>query len=647
MSTQNQSMSTQHKSMFKSRKLRIVLLAGLLAIFPEHSRSQCTGCDLSYEEAYAYTQNVEMVDMLEIPMRDGTILSGRIYFPEKPRQDLPAILIRSPYYIPGSEFRWFANEMAVFLKNGYAIVLNNERGRYWSEGDYTFLAGAKNDGYDVIEWIVNQPWSNGRVGTWGCSSSAEHQLGLATTDHPGHAAMIPMCAGAGIGEFGEYHPQGMFYRGGVVQMPWVVWYYDYGFNESPVFKGDLTREDRLRLSRYYSLRPDKPDVNWSKTLRHLPLMDQLETVHGLKSDFRQFIQQLPDDPQWHEVEFVSERDSFGVPALHINAFYDISFGPSSIALYDAMETHAYDQETADNQYVIISATNHCTQTSETENYHYGDRYLGDARFDYYGLYISWFDYWLKGIDNSVLDRPHVQVYTMGKNQWEYFDTWPPEHAEEISFFLNSVTGANTRYGDGVLQKRMPGKDGFDEFRYDPSNPVPSLGDNVWGMIPEVESGSFDQSGIELRQDVLVYTSPLLEEDLQVSGSVKVTLYLSSDVKDTDFTAKLVDVYPDGKAYNVAESIQRVRWREGYEEPKFIEAGDIYKVEIGPLITSNLFREGHRIRMEISGSNFPRFERNLNTGGNNYDETEWLIATSRIHHGPGYPSRIILHVVPSE
>lgn len=630
-----------------NKELRLFLGVGLLMVLPQYSPAQCAGCDLSHDEAYAYTQTVEMVDMLEIPMRDGTILNGRIYFPEGPNEDLPAILVRSPYYIPGSEFRWFAIEMAVFLKNGYAVVLNNERGRYWSEGDYTFLAGAKNDGYDVIEWIVNQPWSNGKVGTWGCSSSAEHQLGLSTTDHPGHAAMIPMCAGAGIGEFDEFHPQGMFYRGGVVQMPWVVWYYKYGFNEFPEFKEKLSREDRMRLSRYYSLRPDRPEINWSEALRYLPLMDQIEHINGLKSDFRQFVRQLPDDPQWHQVEFVSEKDSFGVPALHINAFYDVSFGPSSMALFEHMKSNAYDQETAENQFMIISATNHCTQTSENENYYFGDRFLGDARYNYYGLYVKWFDYWLKGIDNGVLDRSEVQVYTMGKNQWEDFDAWPPDQAREVSYYLHSNSGANTKHGDGSLQVDIPKKNNFDEFKYDPASPVPSLGDNVWGMIPEVRSGSFDQSGIELRQDVLVYSTPVLEEDIQVTGFVKVIVFLSSDVKDTDLTVKLVDVYPDGKAYNVAESIQRARWREGYEAAKFMEKGNVYQVEIGPLITSNLFREGHRIRVEISGSNFPRFERNLNTGGNNYDETEWLIATNRIHHGPGYPSRIILHVLPFE
>ncbi|WP_340115030.1 CocE/NonD family hydrolase [Maribellus mangrovi] len=631
-----------------TKQLYFYLLILLLNIATHNGYAQCKGCELTYNEALAYNQIVDKIEMVEIPMRDGVDLNGRIYFPKDiPRENLPTVLIRSPYFIPNSEFRWFANEIAIFLRNGYVVMLNNERGRYWSEGDYTFLAGAKKDGYDVIEWIVNQPWSNGKVGTWGCSSSAEHQLGLSTMDHPGHAAMIPICAGAGIGEFGEYSPQGMLYRGGVVQMPWVRWYYQYGFNEFPVFKGDLSREDRLRLSKFYPLWAEKPDVNWAKALRHLPLVDQVDELGGLKSDYKQFIQQLPNDPRWKKTEFATERDSFGVPALHIDAFYDISFGPSSIELYHYMQSNAYDKETADNQFLIISATNHCQQTAENEHYFYGDRFLGDAWFDYYNLYVKWFDYWLKDVQNDVVDRPKVTVFTMGKNKWENYNEWPPEKAKELTFYLNSKSRANTKYGDGVLQKKSPEKNTFDEFIYDPENPVPSLGDNDWGMIPEMRSGSFDQSGIELREDVLVFSTPVLEKDIQVTGFAKVIIYLSSDVEDTDLTAKLVDVHPNGKAFNVAESIQRVRWRQGYTEPTFMKEGQVYKVEIGPLITSNAFKKGHRIRLEISSSNFPRFERNLNTGGNNYDETEWELATNRIHHGPNNPSRIILDVIDSQ
>ncbi|MEE4284531.1 MAG: CocE/NonD family hydrolase [Mariniphaga sp.] len=222
-----------------------------------------------------------------------------------------------------------------------------------------------------------------------------------------------------------------------------------------------------------------------------------------------------------------------------------------------------------------------------------------------------------------------QLYTMGKNLWEYFNEWPPKKAKKMTMYLSSENGANTKFGDGALSQTEPIQNKHDEFIYDPANPVPSLGDNHWGYLAEMKSGSYDQSPVEIRQDVLVYSTPVLTEDLQITGPVEVILYLSSDVKDTDLTAKLVDVYPDGKAYNVAESIQRVRWREGYKKPVFMEEGNVYKMEIGPLLTSNQFKKEHQIRIEISSSNFPRFERNLNTGGNNYDKAAWEKATNRI------------------
>jgi putative CocE/NonD family hydrolase len=624
-----------------------LLSFSILVILTHTSSAQCIDCDLSWEEAKAFNETVEMEDMVGIPMRDGVILNSRIYFPKQPKKNLPTILLRTPYYIPAGDFRWFSTTMAAFLKNGFAVVINNERGRYWSEGDYTFLAGAKNDGYDAIEWIVNQPWSNGKVGTYGCSSSGEHQLGLATMNHPAHAAMIPAAAGAGIGEFGKYRPQGMFYRGGVVQMVWVDWYYLRGYNEFPKFDSSLTWEEKQKLSKYYSLWPEKPDVDWENAHRFLPFMNQLKNIDALASDFDQFAQRFPNDTAWNELDFARDTDTFGVPALHVNSWYDCSFGPSSMALFEHMQNNSYDSESGDNQYMIIAATNHCSQLSATDSFYYGDRFLGNAKFDYNRLYVEWFDYWLKGKKNNVTDRKKIQLYTMGKNQWEYFDEWPPKEAKKMTMYLSSENGANSKFGDGTLSQSEPNQNRFDEFIYDPANPVPSLGDNDWGYLEEMKSGSYDQSPVEIRQDVIVYSSPVLTEDLQITGPVEVILYLSSDVKDTDLTAKLVDVYPDGKAYNVTESIQRVRWREGYKKPAFMEKGKVYKVEIGPLLTSNQFKQGHKIRIEISSSNFPRFERNLNTGGNNYDETEWETATNRIHHGPEHPSEISFYVVGSK
>ena len=219
-----------------------------------------------------------------------------------------------------------------------------------------------------------------------------------------------------------------------------------------------------------------------------------------------------------------------------------------------------------------------------------------------------------------------------------------QEAQPVTYYLDSDGGANSRLGNGRLTTTKPAHAGSDTFVYDPLHPVPSLGGSVCCFSASFVGGSFDQSAIEMRSDVLVYSTPPLSQAVELAGPVHVSLYLSSDRKDTDLAVKLVDVYPDGKAYNLDESIQRVRWRDGWDTPAFMEPGHVYKVDVGPLVTSNAFAVGHRIRVEVSSSNFPRFERNLNTGGNNYDEKAPLVAHNVIHHGPEYPSSIVLPVV---
>ncbi|MGH7710549.1 MAG: CocE/NonD family hydrolase, partial [Gemmatimonadaceae bacterium] len=259
------------------------------------------------------------------------------------------------------------------------------------------------------------------------------------------------------------------------------------------------------------------------------------------------------------------------------------------------------------------------------------------------LVQRWFDRWLKGVDNGVTKEPKVRSYMMGSNQWKTYDTWPPKNVDLVSYYLDSDGSANSVLGNGRLTTTKPSKSATDTFIYDPMHPVQSVGGQscCFAVLP---GGSFDQTGVEMRNDVLVYTTPPLKEQVDVAGNIEVSLYLSSNVKDTDLTIKLVDVGPDGKAWNLDEGIQRVRWREGWEKPVFMEPGKVYKVDIPPLVTSNSFAAGHRIRVEVSSSSFPHFERNLNTGGNNYDEKDGITARNVIHHGPNYPSRIVLPIV---
>ena len=243
--------------------------------------------------------------------------------------------------------------------------------------------------------------------------------------------------------------------------------------------------------------------------------------------------------------------------------------------------------------------------------------------------------------------PRVTYFTMGSNKWQTSETWPPTGAQPRTFYLSSGGRANSLYGDGVLQAAAPATDVPDAFVYDPLNPVVSYGGNVCCTGNAVQAGAFDQRRMEARSDVLVYTSEPFKESTEVSGPITPTLYVSSDAKDTDFTVKVLDVYPDGRAFNLDESIQRMRYREGYDKPPtWMEKDKVYKVTLQPLTTSNAFAAGHRLRIEVSSSNFPRFDRNLNTGGNNYDESKPVVARNVVHHSAQYPSSITLTVVPA-
>ncbi|HMF76385.1 MAG TPA: CocE/NonD family hydrolase, partial [Bryobacteraceae bacterium] len=357
------------------------------------------------------------------------------------------------------------------------------------------------------------------------------------------------------------------------------------------------------------------------------------------------IQRAPNDPAWYKGGLWHDNMPVNVPGLWFMTWYDVSVGPN-LAAYNYVRSTA-KPEIANEQYAIIAPTLHCQYTRATENTIVGERSMGDARLDYNSFTYGWFDHFLKGEDNQILTTmPKVRYYTMGMNKWQTADTWPPKGAEPMRLFLSSGGKANTLYGDGKLMPDQAAEDKPDGLVYDPMNPVPSYGGNVCCEGNAVTGGAFDQRGMEARNDILVYTSEPLKEGMEVSGPIDATLYVSSDVKDTDVTVKLIDVYPDGgPAYNLDETIQRLRYRDGYDKPlAFMEAGKVYKVALQPMTTSNFFPAGHRIRIEISSSNFPRFDRNLNTGGNNYDEATGVIAHNVIHHSKQYPSQISLTVI---
>jgi putative CocE/NonD family hydrolase len=313
-------------------------------------------------------------------------------------------------------------------------------------------------------------------------------------------------------------------------------------------------------------------------------------------------------------------------------------------MFNQFQQKGLSNKTRNNQFIIIGPSTHCGYPYATENTVVGERELGDARLDFWGIQLNWYDHWLKGVDNGVTDMPKIQYYLMGKNEWRSADQWPLKNTTLKKLYLDSGGQANSRMGDGILTFQPPQAGAVDEFIYDPATPVPSLGGHSCCTGTDTEAGGYDQSSIEMRNDLLVYTSEVLAEGIEVTGQLEVVLQVSSSAVDTDFTAKLVDVYPDGRAFNVQEGAIRMRHREGLAKKVLMTPGEIYQVHLDLHASSNFFAAGHRIRLEVSSSNFPRWQRNLNTGGNNFDESEWQTATNRVHHAKERLSYVVLPVI---
>ncbi len=591
-----------------------------------------------------------------VPMRDGKRMAADIYRPKDSSKQYPIIFSRTPYNFNFWDVRLGApRDMTTILdavKRGYAYVVMNERGHFFSEGNYDILGPPTTDGDDAITEMAKQPWSNGKVGTIGCSSTAEWQMGVAARGNPAFTTMIAQGFGAGVGRVGPYYEQGNWYRGGAVQMLFIAWLYGEQNQVRPMMPPGSTQEDMIRASKSFDLAQQAPPVDWAKGLRHLPEMDIIKAVDGPRGIFADempvptggaMIKRAPNDPAWYKGGLFHDNLKINIPGFWFMSWYDVSVGPN-LATYNHVRKTA-SPEIADKQYAVIAPTLHCSYTRATEDTVVGERHMGDARLDYSKMTYDWFDHFLKGENNDVLKMPKVQYYTMGMNKWQSSDQWPPKGAEPIKFYLSSGGKANTLNGDGVLTTTPPAADAPDSFTYDPMNPVPSFGGNVCCTGNAVTGGAWDQRKMEERPDILVYSSDILKEGFELSGPINVSLYVSSDAKDTDFTVKLIDVDETGKAWNLDETIQRMRYRDGYDKPlTWMESGKVYKMSFQPMNTSNYFAPGHRIRIEISSSNFPRFDRNMNTGGKNYDETTGVIARNAVHHSKQYPAEVTISVV---
>ncbi len=576
-----------------------------------------------------------------VPMRDGILLSTDLYLPAGANGKLPVILLRTVY----GKNSVFKDDPTLqnLLQQGYVIAIQDVRGRYESEGKYVVAKNRREDGYDTVEWLIAQDWSNQKVGTAGCSYLGEAQVVLAAAKHPAVLTAVPMSSASGYYAAGRAWSS---FDGGVFELAQTAgWFAGSGtqvFYQPP----DWMDRQTWFQSPQASLYSQQPRINFAK---YLPLLKTLPTIDILKkaklppTEYEKFASNLPDSDYFRNMDFVQQSDTVNVPMLFMDSWYDYG-AAETLAMFNQFTKNGPSKRARNNQFIIIGPSTHCGYPWATEHTIVGERDLGDARLDFWGIRLKWYDHWLKGIDNGITDMPKIQYYLMGKNQWRSADQWPLVNTRYKKLYLDSGSHANSRQGDGVLSFQVPKKHAVDEFIYDPATPVPSLGGHTCCTGSDTEAGGYDQSGIEMRNDVLVYTSSLLKEGIEVTGQLKVILQVSSSATDTDFTAKLVDVYPDGKAFNVQEGALRMRYRNGLSEKVLMDPGKTYEISLDLHANSNYFAKGHRFRLEVSSSNFPRWERNLNTGGNNYDETEWKLATNRIYHSETRPSYVVLPVI---
>jgi len=582
-----------------------------------------------------------------LAMRDGIRLATDLYFPESSGTGMPTVLIRTPYGKSSPEEPSQA-AARLFASRGFVVAVQDTRGRYESEGQFAVMFRDAEDGYDTVNWLARQAWSNGKVGTYGCSYRGAVQIYQARLKHPALAAMIPQAGpGAGLGYVGEQPRYLGIWRGGALELASTFsFFWASGSKVHYRAPPTLSHELRVRIAPYFDPAPEMPAIDRNAVLRYLPVIGMLDHYGAPPTDWEALLTRGFTDPWWHDtVGYFSETDTVDVPTLAINSWYDVNVG-HTLHQFNLFRERSISESSRQNQFVIISPTRHCESEQATEHTVVGDLDLGDARLGHDEIYLRWFDYWLKGVSNGINDMPHIQYYLMGRNEWRSAETWPLPSTRYTRYYLRSDGHANSRFGTGTLSTNLPVRDvTIDSFVYDPATPVPSaIGDNG-----SIHGGPFagprDQRDLEVRHDILVYSSEPVKNGLEVTGPIKVVLYVSSSARDTDFTAKLLDVHPDGRVFNLRAGILRARYRDGFDREVWMEPGEVYPITIQLDPTSNYFAPGHRVRLELSSSNFPRFDRNLNTGGRNFEEVEWITAENSIHHGKIYPSHMLLPVIP--
>ena len=559
---------------------------------------------------------------VEVAMRDGTILRADVYRPDG-QERLPVLLQRTPYgkAFTNTSFALMAAE------RGYAVVAQDTRGRWASEGDGYPFVHEKLDGYDTVEWAARQPWSDGQVGMFGMSYLGYTQFAAAVTRPPALKTIIPgvtFCDARAVAYAGGALSLGV----GVSWSLMALALHDVTLRPRP----DAQREELMA-----QVIAEMDGMAAGRTFRHLPIREApLIGRDGLIPFLADWIAHPTPDAYWDRV--TCPYDAIDIPVFHVGGWYDI------FAAYTVRDFAGIRDAGNTRQKLLIGPWTHGSY----------DGLAGEADFGLQAsgalvlpdeLHLRWFDHWLKGADNGVMDEPPVRIFVMGDNRWRSEDEWPLARTQFTRFYLHSGGAANSLAGDGALSTDAPSEEPVDSFVYDPRNPVPTRGGGLCCWRAALPPGAYDQREIEARPDVLVYTTPVLECDVEVTGPLEVHLWAATSAPDTDFTAKLVDVGRGGYARNVQDGIIRARYRASLAQAEPVRSGEIYEYTIDLGATSNVFKAGHRIRLEISSSNFPRFDRNPNTGGAIGEASEWRTALQTVLHDAEHPSHVVLPVVP--
>jgi uncharacterized protein len=561
---------------------------------------------------------------LMVPMRDGMRLATDVYRLDESTPS-PVLVARTPY---DKEYTVVGNastfDILRAVQAGYAIVVQDVRGRYASEGEFNPHFQETQDGLDTFAWAAAQPWSNGVVGTFGGSYLGGTQWLPARTQPRALRAMAPAVT------FSDY--DGLVYQGGAKVLHDLRW----------VVASIIPAEIERRNTRGQKLPEGETQLDVNAVLAELPLAS-----HPLIRDFAGFYLDWLAHPTageyWLPASPRAGYEQINVPALNISGWYDI-FLWSTFQNYIGMRQRGGTEQARRNQRVIIGPWTHMNFSGSFPEREFGVA-ASSAAIDLTGIHLRWFDRWLKDMDNGIEEEPPVTIFVMGIDRWRTESDWPLPDTQYRPYYLHSAGQANTLYGNGTLSTEPPGDEPADLYLYNPMRPVPTVGGQV--ILPGGNAmGPRDQREVEQRDDVLVYSSPVLDHAVEVTGPIELRLFVASSARDTDFTGKLVDVYPDGRAMILTEGILRARYRNSFTTPELLEPDAIYEIRLDLWATANLFLPGHHIRLEVSSSNFPRFDRNSNSGGEiaKEDASQYRPAINRIFHDVAHQSCLILPII---